>query len=78
MATKKQEKKLNNLWGYLCKVGDKKTLQAYNMRAFLYSVGRLSYEQVLIELVALYFGKTLQDEELKGLIQIIEGDQKHE
>lgn len=78
MATKKQEKKLNNLWLYHQKIADKKTLEAYNMRAFLYSVGRLSYEQVLIELVALYFGKTLEDEELKGLIQIIEGEQKHE
>lgn len=69
----KREEKLNRLWRYLQKIGKKEDLEAFNMRAFLYSCGRLSYEQTLIELVAFFFGKTLQDPELKSLIEIVEG-----
>lgn len=74
MASKKQEEKLNRLWRYLQKIGKKEDLERYNMRAFLYSAGRLSFEQVLIELVGFYFGKDLNDPELKDVIQIIEGE----
>ena len=70
----KREEKLNRLWNYLQKIGKKEDLEAYNIRAILYSCGRLSYEQILIELVGAYFGKGLQDPELKGVIQIIEGE----
>ena len=70
----KREEKLNRLWTYLQKVSKKEDLERLNMRAFLYSVGRMSYEQALIELVAFYFGKGSQDEELKAVIQIIEGE----
>ena len=72
MASKREEK-LNRLWTYLQKVSKKEDLKRYNMRAFLYSAGRISYEQVLIELVAFYLGRDLQDEELKAVIQIVEG-----
>ena len=70
----KREEKLNRLWIYLQKVSKKEDLERFNMRAFLYSVGRMSYEQALIELVAFYFGRDSQDEELKAVIQIIEGE----
>lgn len=70
----KREEKLNRLWTYLQKVSKKEDLERFNMRAFLYSVGRMSYEQALIELVAFYFGRDSQDEELKAVIQIIEGE----
>ena len=74
MATKKQEDKLNRLWIYLQKVSDKETLSFYNDRAFLYSVGRLSFERVLIELACLYLGKKFDDPEVKEIIKIIEGE----
>lgn len=67
----KREQKLNRLWQYLQKISPKKELERLNMRAFLYSVGRLSYEQVLIELVGSYLNAPA--EELKALIEIIEG-----
>ena len=71
----KREEKLNRLWNYIQKTSKKEDLEKLNMRAFLYSVGRLSYEQVLIELAAFYLGKDFtKDEEVKALIQIIEGN----
>lgn len=69
----KREEKLNRLWDYMRKTSKREDLEPYNMRAFLYSCGRLSYEQVLVELVAFYFGKNLKDPELEGVLQIIEG-----
>ena len=71
---KKREEKLNRLWNYLQKVSKREDLERFNMRAFLYSVGRISYEQALIELVAFYFGRDSQDEELRAVIKIIEGE----
>lgn len=69
----KREEKINRLWNYLQRNSKKEDLALLNTRAFLYSVGRISYEQALIELVAFYFGRGPQNEELKAVIEIIEG-----
>lgn len=69
----KREQKLNRIWNYLQKTASKEDLEGLNLRAFLYSVGRLSYEQCLVELVAFYFGKVPMDEEVKAIVEIMEG-----
>lgn len=69
----KREQKLNRLWNYFQKVSKTEDLQKFNMRAFLYGTGRLSYEEVLVEFVAFFFGKELNDPEVVTFKEIMEG-----
>lgn len=68
----KRERKLNNLWNYLQKTCTKETLQNLNLKAFLYSVGRITYEEALIYLSCTFLGKDIStDCEVKSLIDIL-------
>lgn len=69
----KREQKLNRLWNYLIKGANKDTLHLLSIRGFLYSTGRISYEEALLELSATFLGiDIIENENFKTLIDILE------